>query len=180
MKLWAGGKYLLTMPGQEPAGGTANGARTNNARKLLITDSTLTNDIRFLYSPPFATPGPLPLPPSAPLTTRQNLGICLALAARDQPTRAGGESCCTNAGEHFHWTEQLQKKEHSLKRTKMLTDLVLFLQQRHVPASALQGVAVTSSCQSICYFSSGEIKASLQTTTRVPVPRVMPLQHRGH
>lgn len=78
MKLWAGGKYLLLVPGRGPACGTANGARTNNVRKLLITDLTLTNDIRFLYFPPFATPGLVPLLCNARFSAvtaqRQNLG----------------------------------------------------------------------------------------------------------
>lgn len=34
----------------------AAGAGRDNGRKLLISDSPLANDIRFLYFPPFTTP----------------------------------------------------------------------------------------------------------------------------
>lgn len=103
MRLWAGGKYLLMLPGHRPACGTANETRSNNVRKLLITNSPFTNDIRFLYFPPFAT--------SATTTVqRQNLSLCLVLTARKQPIRAGGKSCCTNAWENFYYREQALKK----------------------------------------------------------------------
>lgn len=74
MKLWAGGKYLLTMAGRGPARGPAKGARTNNVRKLLITNSALANDIRFLYFPLFATPRP-------GASAVQRLFLCKTLAS---------------------------------------------------------------------------------------------------
>lgn len=122
MKLWAGGKYLLTMPGQGPACSIVDGARTNNVRKLLITDSTLTNNIHFLYFPPFATTGPVPLLHNACFCAvtaqRQNLSICLALAARNQPARTGGNSHCTNAQESFPQNRFSEKVIHSKNQTK--------------------------------------------------------------
>lgn len=55
-----------------------NRGRTNNARKLLITNSTFTNDIRFLYFPPFATQGLVPLLHKACSRAIAGPGITLA------------------------------------------------------------------------------------------------------